>query len=182
MTKCGVKDASHLKRMTQFSDGTSPDLETLRAAIASGDPVQAMPALTQLRFFSDEEAVPLLVLGTQQQPFLVRSLSCSGLGVKRNEEGWQVLVRLLRSDGDANVRGQAANAALADTDEKRRHHDRRGRHLAVVVVEAREMLGLEELGGEETHTRRIFRAPALLPPSLCKRVWSISISIIIREP
>ena len=99
--------------MTQFPDGTSPDLESLRAAIASGDPVQAMSALTQLRFFTEEEAVPLLVLGTQQQPFLVRSLSCSGLGVKRNEEGWQVLVRLLRSDGDANVRAEAANAMVS---------------------------------------------------------------------
>ena len=39
-----------------------------------------MPALTQLRFCSDEDAVPLLVLGSQQEAFLVRSLSCSGLG------------------------------------------------------------------------------------------------------
>ena len=99
--------------MTQFSEDNGPDLETLRSAIASGDPVLAMPALTQLRFLSEEEAVPLLVLGTQQQPFLVRSLSCSGLGVKRNEQGWQVLVRLLCADGDANVRAEAANAMVS---------------------------------------------------------------------
>ena len=87
-----------------------PDPEQLRQAIVSGDPVQAMPALTELRFLEDDVAVPLLVLGTEQKPFLVRSLSCSGLGYKRNEQGWTVLSRLLSSDEDPNVRAEAANA------------------------------------------------------------------------
>ena len=87
-----------------------PDLVVLRDAIASGDPVRAMPALTQLRFCEAEDAVPLLVLGTEQKPFLVRSLSCSGLGYKRTEQGWDVLTRLLGADEDPNVRAEAANA------------------------------------------------------------------------
>ena len=87
-----------------------PDLKELREAIASGDPVRAMPALTQLRFCEAEDAVPLLVLGTEQKPFLVRSLSCSGLGYKRTEQGWDVLTRLLGADEDPNVRAEAANA------------------------------------------------------------------------
>ena len=85
------------------SQGGEPDLNALREAIGSGDPVRAMPALTQLRFCSDEDAVPLLVLGSEQEAFLVRSLSCSGLGYKRTEQGWIVLERLLRSDADANA-------------------------------------------------------------------------------
>ena len=96
--------------MTSAPDDQRPDLPALQDAISSGDPVRAMPALTQLRFCSDEEAVPLLVLGTEQQPFLVRSLSCSGLGYKRTEQGWQVLSRLLVDDEDSNVRAEAANA------------------------------------------------------------------------
>ena len=87
-----------------------PDLGELREAIASGDPVRAMPALTQLRFCDAEDAVPLLILGTEQKPFLVRSLSCSGLGYKRTEQGWDVLTRLLGADEDPNVRAEAANA------------------------------------------------------------------------
>ena len=87
-----------------------PDLGELSEAIASGDPVRAMPALTQLRFCDAEDAVPLLVLGTKQKPFLVRSLSCSGLGYKRTEQGWDVLTRLLGADEDPNVRAEAANA------------------------------------------------------------------------
>ena len=98
---------------SQQPDPQQPDLEALREAIASGDPVRAMPALTQLRFCTEEDAVPLLVLGTQQQPFLVRSLSCSGLGYKRNEEGWQVLTRLVKGDSDPNVRAEAANAMVS---------------------------------------------------------------------
>ena len=94
----------------QQPQGSEPDLKALREAIGSGDPLRAMPALTQLRFCSDEDAVPLLVLGSEQEAFLVRSLSCSGLGYKRTEQGWTVLERLLRSDGDANVRAEAANA------------------------------------------------------------------------
>ena len=92
------------------TDPQKPDLDTVRLAIASGDPVKAMPAITQLRHCSDAEAVPLLVLGTEQKPFLVRSLSCSGLGYKRTEQGWDVLRRLLVNDEDPNVRAEAANA------------------------------------------------------------------------
>ena len=97
--------------MTEASP--QPDLGALRDAIASGDPVRAMPALTQLRFCEAEDAVPLLVLGTEQKPFLVRSLSCSGLGHKRTEQGWDVLSRLLGSDEDPNVRAEAANALVS---------------------------------------------------------------------
>ena len=87
-----------------------PDLEAVRQAIASGDPVKAMPAITQLRHLTDSEAVPLLVLGTEQKPFLVRSLSCNGLGYKRTEQGWSVLSVLVKDDEDPNVRAEAANA------------------------------------------------------------------------
>ena len=62
--------------------------------------------------------MPLLVLGTEQQPFLVRSLSCSGLGYKRNEEGWNVLSRLLKADEDSNVRAEAANSLASHSVER----------------------------------------------------------------
>ena len=99
--------------MTQSPEDQHLDLEALRAAIGSGDPLKAMPAITQLRFCSSEEAVPLLVLGTEQTPFLVRSLSCSGLGYKQSEAGWDVLSRLVQTDADPNVRAEAANALVS---------------------------------------------------------------------
>jgi HEAT repeat protein len=98
--------------MPEFSP--LPDPAALRAAISSGDPTRAMPALAGLREFPEDQTetlvVPLLILGSEQEAFLVRSLSCSGLGVRRSEAGWAVLCRLLREDEDANVRAEAANA------------------------------------------------------------------------
>ena len=100
--------------MASTPEQTAPNPEELRVAIASGDPVQAMPALAKLRALPDSDndsvVIPLLILGSEQQAFLVRSLSCSGLGYRRNEQGWEVLSRLLQVDDDPNVRAEAANA------------------------------------------------------------------------
>lgn len=91
-------------------EAAHPDPQTLREAIASGDPARAMPALARLREVPDDQAIPLLLLGLEQDPFMIRSLSCAGLGVKRSETGWEALVSALQGDGDANVRAEAANA------------------------------------------------------------------------
>jgi HEAT repeat protein len=87
-----------------------PDLDAVREAILSGDPSRAMPALAGLRGVEAEAAIPLLLLGLEQTTFVVRSLACAGLGVKRNEAGWQALAEALRHDEDANVRAEASNA------------------------------------------------------------------------
>ncbi len=100
--------------MASTPEQTAPNPEELRVAIASGDPVQAMPALAKLRALPDSDndrvVIPLLTLGREQEAFLVRSLSCSGLGYRRNEQGWEVLTRLVSTDEDPNVRAEAANA------------------------------------------------------------------------
>ena len=69
-----------------------------------------MPALVNLRDCTLEEATPLLLLGLEQEPFVIRSMSCAGRGIKRSPEGQRALERVLRNDGDANVRAEAANA------------------------------------------------------------------------
>jgi len=94
------------------------DLDQLREAIASGDPSRAMPALAGLREVSAEQAEPLLLLGLQQSAFMVRSLSCAGLGMKPTAAGWQALVNALQHDEDANVRAEAANALVSHSLER----------------------------------------------------------------
>jgi HEAT repeat protein len=86
------------------------DLPAIREAIASADPSRAMPALVGLRECTVEEATPLFLLGLEQSAFVIRSMSCAGLGFKRSAEGQQALERVLQADGDANVRAEAANA------------------------------------------------------------------------
>jgi HEAT repeat protein len=87
-----------------------PDPDAIRQAIASADPARAMPALVSLRECTVAESTPLFLLGLEQSPFVIRSMSCAGLGVKRSPEGQKALERMLREDGDANVRAEAANA------------------------------------------------------------------------
>ena len=96
----------------------SPDLAALREAILCGDPSRAMPALVGLREVPLEQAVPLLLLGLEQSMFMVRSLSCAGLGVKQNEAGWQALVASMQGDEDANVRAEAANSLVSHSLER----------------------------------------------------------------
>ena len=96
----------------------SPDLSALREAILCGDPSRAMPALVGLREVPVEQAVPLLLLGLEQSMFMVRSLSCAGLGVKQNEAGWQALVAAMQGDEDANVRAEAANSLASHSLER----------------------------------------------------------------
>lgn len=96
----------------------SPDLAALREAILCGDPSRAMPALVGLREVPVEQAVPLLLLGLEQSMFMVRSLSCAGLGVKQNEAGWQALVVAMQGDEDANVRAEAANSLASHSLER----------------------------------------------------------------
>jgi len=69
-----------------------------------------MPALAGLRVVEPEAAIPLLLLGLEQTTFVIRSLACAGLGVKRSEAGWAALETAVRQDEDANVRAEAANA------------------------------------------------------------------------
>lgn len=94
------------------------DLDALQAAITSGDPSRAMPALAGLRALSAEQAEPLLLLGLQQEVFMVRSLSCAGLGMKPTAAGWTALVQALQHDEDANVRAEAANALVSHSLER----------------------------------------------------------------
>ena len=93
-------------------------LEALRQSVASGDPARAMPALAALREVPPEQAIPLLLLGLQQETFMIRSLSCAGLGYKQSEQGWEALVGALLHDHDPNVRAEAANALVSHSVER----------------------------------------------------------------
>jgi HEAT repeat protein len=93
-------------------------LEALRQSVASGDPARAMPALAALREVPPEPAIPLLLLGLQQETFMIRSLSCAGLGYKQSEQGWEALVGALLHDDDPNVRAEAANALVSHSVER----------------------------------------------------------------
>ena len=89
------------------------NFDDLREAIASDNPGKARPALASLVQASAEEAEPLLLLGLEQSDMIMRQLSCSGLGHKPTEAGWEPLVRTLKHDPEVAVRAEAANALVS---------------------------------------------------------------------
>jgi len=68
-----------------------------------------MRAITALRSYDAETAVPLLCDKLEDPEFLVRSFIAMGLGRKRTPQAFDALLLLL-DDADANVRSEAASA------------------------------------------------------------------------
>lgn len=86
------------------------ELHQIEAYIDSPNPQDRMKAITELRNYEPHVVVPLLKRRIDDQKFIVRSFVASGLGYKRTEEGFDLLLHLIRNDSDYNVRSEAANS------------------------------------------------------------------------
>ncbi len=85
------------------------DLDQIKAELNSPDSQARLRALTALRFYEADTAVPLLCSRLEDPEFWVRSFVAMGLGRKRSPAGFTALQTLL-DDTDANVRAEAASA------------------------------------------------------------------------
>jgi HEAT repeat protein len=85
------------------------DLSQIRVSLDSDDSQVRMRAITALRNYDAETAVPLLCEKLADPEFMVRSVIAMGLGRKRTPQAFEALLLLLE-DTDANVRAEAANA------------------------------------------------------------------------
>lgn len=95
---------------TASQEPSSMGIDAIREAIASGHTTSRMRAITALQPYDVDTCVPLLLECLNDQAFLVRSLACMGLGYKANEQGKLALLKVLKLEGDPNVRAEAANA------------------------------------------------------------------------
>jgi HEAT repeat protein len=87
------------------------DLEEVRAGIESPDPQLRMRALTALRLYPVDVAVPLLVSKLSDREPLVRTFAIIGLGQKRNSEAFAALVEVIHANlEDPNLLAEAANS------------------------------------------------------------------------
>jgi HEAT repeat protein len=86
------------------------DLQQLETQLSSSNPQQRMQALTALREYPPEVAIPLLKQMKNDQEFIVRSFVAASLGYKQSEEGFLLLLDFIDNDKDSNVRAEAANA------------------------------------------------------------------------
>ncbi|MEM8673423.1 MAG: HEAT repeat domain-containing protein [Cyanobacteria bacterium P01_G01_bin.67] len=85
------------------------ELHQIEIHIDSPNPQNRMKAITELRNYEPNLVVPLLKRRMYQE-FVVRSFVAMGLGYKQTEEGFELLLDLIESDRDYNVRAEAANS------------------------------------------------------------------------
>ncbi|MDY7024124.1 MAG: HEAT repeat domain-containing protein [Cyanobacteriota bacterium] len=85
------------------------EIEQIETYLNSSNSQERLKALTELRNYDSEVAVPLLIARVGDPEFLVRSFVAMGLGNKRSPESFEALLKLLKDDRDHNVRAEAAN-------------------------------------------------------------------------
>ncbi len=86
------------------------ELTEIKAKIISEDPQDRMRAITALKDFGPDVAVPLLLMRKNDKEFMIRSFVAMGLGYKQSEEAFDALIEIVQGDKDANVRSEAANS------------------------------------------------------------------------
>jgi len=86
------------------------NISDIKALLANDDPQVRMRGLVALKDYDQEAAVPVLVEHWQDEAFLVRSFVAMGLGRKRNEQAYSVLLEMLSVESDNNVQAEIANS------------------------------------------------------------------------
>lgn len=86
------------------------ELTEIKTKIVSEDPQDRMKAITALKDFGPDVAVPLLLMRKDDKEFMIRSFVAMGLGHKQSDEAFNALIEIVRGDQDANVRSEAANS------------------------------------------------------------------------
>ena len=86
------------------------EIDRIKEYLTSDNSQERMKAITELRNYDSEVAVPLLLNAIKDEEFLVRSFVAMGLGRKRNSESFAALLELMKFDRDPNVRAEASNS------------------------------------------------------------------------
>ena len=86
------------------------ELHQIETYLESPNPQERMKAITELRHYEPPLVVPLLKRRMYDQEFMIRSFVAMGLGFKRTDEGFELLVNIIENDQDYNVRAEAANS------------------------------------------------------------------------
>jgi len=87
------------------------NIAEIKSLINSSDSQERLRAIVALRNIEPEVATPLLLSRKDDPIFMVRSFVAMGLGRKQSEAAYEVLLKMLASDPDHNVRAEASNSA-----------------------------------------------------------------------
>lgn len=86
------------------------ELDELKTYLNSDDSQQRLKAITELRKYDSDVAIPLLLTKLDDREFLVRSFVAMGLGRKQSPDSFAALLNLMKYDKDGNVRAEASNS------------------------------------------------------------------------
>ena len=86
------------------------DLKEIESLLDDCDPQARMKAIVELRHYQPETVVPLLKRRMHDKEFMIRSFVAMGLGRKRTDEGFNLLLDIIAHDQDSNVVAEAANS------------------------------------------------------------------------
>jgi HEAT repeat protein len=99
-----------LRKVTKILPPTPMDIHQIEASLNSQNQEERLKAISQLKHYSPEVAVPLLTSRLHDPAFLVRSFVAMGLGRQQTTESFAALFELMKCDRDPNVRAEAANS------------------------------------------------------------------------
>ncbi len=86
------------------------NLPQIESFLDSPNPQLRMKAIVELRHHEPAVVVPLLKQRMYDGQFLVRSFVAMGLGYKRNDEGFEALLKIIEHEKDPNVVAEAVNS------------------------------------------------------------------------
>ncbi len=86
------------------------EIDQIETNLKAADYQQRLKAITELKNFDANIAVPLLKSVMKDPEFLVRSFASMGLGKHLTAESFVALLEIIKFDRDPNVRAEAANS------------------------------------------------------------------------
>jgi HEAT repeat protein len=94
----------------KMSYGIVMDVSEIKAALDNPDFQYRLKAISALKDYDSDTAVPILVATLHDREFLVRSFVARGLGQQQNAESFAALLEMCKFDDTPNVRAEAANS------------------------------------------------------------------------
>lgn len=86
------------------------DIHEIETSLNNPDFQYRLQAITALKDYPPDIAIPLLTSKIDDREFLVRSFVSMGLGKKQTAESFAALLQIMKFDNTPNVRAEAANS------------------------------------------------------------------------
>ncbi len=90
--------------------GVVMDLAEIEAGLSHADFQYRLKAISALKNYDPDTAIPILISKLRDPEFLVRSFVARGLGQQQSAESFAALLEMTKFDDTPNVRAEAANS------------------------------------------------------------------------